>query len=229
MPPYSLAIWCCRLHNTCQLCGESITTQSGRAPFACGLLCGYCHEQLPALPTLKLTDDLPLCVGAFYDMPLKRVMARYKDKQDLSALLVLYHVLCQMQSDVPADSVIVPVPTTKRRLTKRGFNPVLTLAKFLSYWWQMPIWQGIARVENELHQRGLDKQARLSNVKDDFYVLGEPPARSLILFDDVVTTGATLSAMAQTIWRVHPKTKITAVGVLHGKPSLHLPVFDRFV
>lgn len=199
--------------------------QGFATPFGCALICDYCHEQLSwQLPRMKIADGLSLCAGSFYEMPLKRVMALYKDKQDLSALLVLYHVMCQIpKPTLGQNTIIVPVPTTKDRLIKRGFNPVLTLARFLSYWWQLPIWQGIARIDNQTHQRGLDKQSRLCNVKEDFCVMNELPTRSLILFDDVVTTGATVSAVAQTIWNDYPNTKITVVGVLHGTPNLHLP------
>ena len=172
-------------------------------------------------------NKVPLYLGNFYQMPLKRVMTWYKDNENLSALMVLYHVLCQMpRPKLSARAVLVPMPTTPNRLKKRGFNPVLTLAKFLSYWWQIPIWQGLARLDNQTHQRGLDRQERLHNVKQDFYLTDELTALQVVLFDDVVTTGATLSAAALALLGRYPKLKVSAVGVLHGTPELHLPVYE---
>lgn len=180
---------------------------------------------MPPMRIETANKSLPLYVGNFYQMPLNRVMTQYKDKEKLPALMVLYHVLCQMPKPrLSAHTVLLPVPTTKSRLQKRGFNPVLVLAKFLSYWWQIPLWQGVARTDNQRHQRGLDRTQRLDNVAEDFCLIDELNAHQVILFDDVVTTGATLSALAQTLWLCYPALNISAVGVLHGTPQLHLPV-----
>lgn len=222
LPAHALAMWCTRIHHRCQLCGRSKIGQDKSA-----LVCSHCHQLIKQVPILKLAQGLPLCVGGFYDMPLKRVMSQYKDKGDLSALLVLYHIIDQIPkpSNLPADTLIVPVPTTDSRLIKRGFNPVLTLARFLSYRWQIPIWQGVARTDNQTRQRGLDKHARLQNVQGDFYLLDTPPAKWLIVFDDVITTGATIKAVAEVLQTASPATKVLAIGVLHGKPDLHLPKY----
>lgn len=178
----------------------------------------------------KIEHDhpMPLSVASFYDTPLNKVMSAYKDHQDLSALMVLYWLLSTLPAPkrlTATNAVIMPVPTTNSRLIKRGFNPVLTLAKYLSYHWQLPICQGIARHENATHQRGLGRAERLHNVQQDFYVTNLPQVKYVILFDDVVTTGATLSAMAQTLLAQNPKFVIVAVGVLHGQADLHLPVW----
>lgn len=231
MPPHSLAILCSHIHGCCHLCGEPLgnATDDIAMVWACQLVCEYCHKDMVHnIPLMRIevaTKNLPLYVGGFYQMPLKRVMTQYKDKESLSALMVLYHTLCHIPKPrVSAHTVLLPVPTTKARLKKRGFNPVLVLAKFLSYWWQIPLWQGLARNDNQRHQRGLDKAERLANVTHDFYITDELNARQVILFDDVVTTGATLSAVAQTLWLRYPTLDILAVGVLHGTPQLHLAV-----
>lgn len=172
-------------------------------------------------------QGIPLLVGGFYEMPLSQAMSAYKDHENLSSLMVLYHLLANIPKPRGLTrALIVPVPTTPKRLGKRGFYPVLTLAKCLSYLWQIPLWQGIARHENTTHQRGLHKSARLLNVNDDFYLTKPLSAYQVVLFDDVVTTGATLMAMANTIKANYPKVKPIAVSVLHGKAELHLPVWS---
>lgn len=221
--PHHLALTYQRFLGNCHLCGQP--KKSGV------LICVYCYQQFDDVPILKIQDKLPLIVGGFYHTPFDRVMSAYKDDENLSALLVLYQVLLRLPKPkalTAQTAIIIPVPTTKSRLIKRGFNPVLVLAKFLAYHWQIPLWQGVLRVDNEVHQRGLNRSQRLENVQHDFYLVDElPKVRHVILFDDVVTTGATLQAIADVLYQYNPKIHTVALAVLHGKPSIHLPVLVK--
>lgn len=212
-----------RFLGDCHLCG-----QPKRSGF---LVCADCDEQFYNVPILKIQDNLPLIVGSFYHTPFNRVMSAYKDDENLSALMVLYQVLYRLEKPktiTAQTAIILPVPTTKSRLIKRGFNPVLILAKFLAHHWQIPLWQGVLRVDNQVHQRGLNRSQRLENVQHDFYLVDKlPKVRHIILFDDVVTTGATLQAMADILHQHNPKIRTVALAVLHGKPSIHLPALVK--
>lgn len=219
-----MAMLASRCHRSCHLCGEP---NLGRvfAPIGKELLCQDCAECVRPLPLMSV-QGMPLLVAGFYESPFHQVMTAYKDRENLSAFMVLYHLLSQLPKPKNlTHAVIIPVPTTSDRLIERGFYPVLHLARALSYLWQIPIWQGISRHQNAIRQRGLDKSARLSNVKDDFYLVDELSVRQVVLFDDVVTTGATIEAMSEAIRTKYPKVKPIAVGVLHGKKDLHLPVY----
>ncbi|MDO4896164.1 MAG: hypothetical protein Q3971_02270 [Moraxella sp.] len=228
LPPHGVAMMSSRLHRACHLCGEP---NAGRLfdPIGAGLLCDVCEQSIKPLPAMSV-DGIPLLVAHFYDVPFNHIMTAYKDHENLSAFMVLCHLLSTLPKPkglMAHRAVIMPTPTTSKRLIKRGFNPVLTLAKHLSYLWQIPIWQGMSRHDNATHQRGLDKSARLSNVKDDFYLTDELSAHQVVLFDDVITTGATLTAMADVIRTHYPKVRPIGVGVLHGKADLHLPIFGK--
>lgn len=222
-PPHVLAASYQRFLGDCHLCGQP--KKSGV------LICNYCHQQLQRVPILKIDDKLPLIVGGFYDVPFNRVMSAYKDHEDLSALMVLYHLLCWLPRPkglTAQTAIIIPTPTTKSRLIKRGFNPVLVLAKFLAYHWQIPLWQGVLREDNQIHQRGLSRSQRLKNVQEDFYLAETiPKVRHAILFDDVVTTGATLQAIAKVVQEHNPKIHTVGFAVLHGKPGIHLPFLAK--
>lgn len=230
---------CGYLHDSCYLCGESIiyqpkTDESG-VLYNTPLLCGYCHERMVGqVPTLIIRHELgkiPLYVGAHYDSVMKQVISGYKDDEDITKLMVLYHLMRHMpRPDILSrtDNVaLVPTPTTDGRLAERGFNPVRILARAMSYFWQVPIWWGVARHDNSIHQRGLDRSQRLANVKGDFYLTEDPPVSALILLDDVVTTGSTISAIADTLWMHEPRLHLSAVGILHGRADFHLPTFDK--
>lgn len=236
------------MHECCQLCGQAIDVRpklemrgvANHAHFYhaffyhAPLLCVYCHARwADRLPIFAMRDDgreIALHASAYYDVPLKQVMTTFKDKGDVSSLMVLYHLMRYVRrpKGVNADNaVLIPTPTTGTRLVERGFYPVLILTRYLSFLWQIPIWQGVSRLDNAIHQRGLSRSDRLHNVKHDFYLIAPMPARHAILVDDVVTTGSTLLAMANAIWAEYPTAKIHGVCVLHGREGIHLPILDK--
>jgi ComF family protein len=97
--------------------------------------------------------------------------------------------------------VVVPVPLAPRRLKTRGYNQALLLAE------QVVSAAGGALVANALErgerpaQSTLDAEARLRNL-DGAFLCARPAdvaARRVLLVDDVVTTGATASACADTL------------------------------
>lgn len=227
-----------RLHGKCHLCQANIglytkDTHDSPKSFweATPLVCPMCDNGLLQPPIFRLSHDdisIPLYVGGYYHTPLDKVMTQFKDHHDLSALMVLYHLLSKLSKPTTinaSNAVIVPVPTTKSRLSKRGFNPVLILAKYLSHLWQIPLFTQLYRHDNQTHQRGLSKAERTQNVADDFYINQHPNAHHIVLFDDVITTGSTLLALANTLST--QQNHLYGVGVLHGKPDLHLPILTK--
>lgn len=227
-PPYALAKWSQRWHGLCVLCHEPMTDNGNFT----SMLCATCHSLMSwHLPPIKLqinqTDpqklqqsyQFHLYFATFYQYPMNRAMTRFKDSEHLPSLMLLIHAIEQLPKPIGAhadNTVIIPIPTTKKRLVKRGFDPVMVLAKSLSYHWQLPLWQGLDRIDDVHRQRGLSRQQRLNNVIDAFILNGTPPARRVILFDDVATTGATLQAAASVIIRRVPKISLLAVCVAHG-------------
>lgn len=192
------------------------------------MLCADCHALMAwQLPPIKLSAQViglpdrafPLYFATFYQYPINQAMTHFKDSEHLPSLMLLLHAIRQMPRPIGAHAdhtVIIPIPTTKKRLVKRGFDPVMVLAKCLAHHWQLPLWQGLSRIDDAEHQRTLDRRQRLDNMSDAFAICGEVSARRVILFDDVATTGATLQAAASVIIRHAPKASLLAVCVAHG-------------
>lgn len=235
LPPHFLASVMSQFHGVCHLCGlqglgngKNSKGQNGKGD----LICPTCQHHLSPLPTfiIDANKPLPLMACGHYDTPFDKVMSAYKDHENLSAFMVLHHLIRQLAppKNLSSDNaVIIPTPTTHARLAERGFDPALTLAKCLSYHWQIPLFTKLHRLNNATRQRGLDRDERLQNVQHDFYLGDLPTARYVILFDDVVTTGATLGAIANLLTDKNPKQQLFAVGVLHGKTGLHLPIYEK--
>jgi ComF family protein len=106
---------------------------------------------------------------------------------------------------VEQHEVIVPVPLTPSRLSERGFNQASLIAE------QIAKESSIVLAEECLSRRGNSKPQsrigavaeRLANLKDRFTVRERYRdairKRSVLVFDDVLTTGATSSACARAL------------------------------
>jgi predicted amidophosphoribosyltransferase len=99
----------------------------------------------------------------------------------------------------PADllsGTIVPVPTAPLRTALRGFDPAAELAAALADRTQLPIAPCLARrgAGRQLGKRRAQRVGHPPRIR----ATGEVP-RSVLLVDDVLTTGATLSACARAL------------------------------
>jgi ComF family protein len=96
---------------------------------------------------------------------------------------------------------LVPVPSTRRRNRERGYDPAGLLAEELGRRLGLSVTAGLRRIRDTVPQSSLPASRRPANVAGAFE--GSPGAagRSLLLVDDVVTTGATAFAAADALRR----------------------------
>ena len=195
--------------------------------FSSGLLCARCHHSIVWLPQPFIVDiaagkTLSIQAATYYDYPMRQAIRAFKHHEDMTKLPLLLHVLRQIPRPHGChynNSAIVAMPTTNQRLIKRGFDPVSILAAHLSKHWQIPLWQGIKRIDDTVSQQGLTRAERLSNLNNAFALIESAPVKRLILFDDVATTGASLQALARAAMLLSPSMSIApsrATSKSHG-------------
>lgn len=103
--------------------------------------------------------------------------------------------------DLDVDAVC-PVPLYPARERERGFNQALLLAGGLARRLRKPVWRkAVLRVRRTETQTHLTARQRLSNVAEAFWARRSArlAGRSVLLVDDVMTTGATTSACARAL------------------------------
>lgn len=105
---------------------------------------------------------------------------------------------------LPQPDAVMAVPLSARRLRQRRYNQSEWLARHVAAALAVPLFSDtVTRVHAETPQVGLGVEARWENVRQQFSVA--PPHGDalrnchILLIDDVVTTGATLNALAQTL------------------------------
>jgi ComF family protein len=158
--------------------------------------CGACVRHPPALDA---------CFAAVaYSFPWSNLIAHYKFAGEPGWAGVFARLLGQtpgVQQALDAAQLVLPVPLAPGRLAQRGFNQSLELARLLA-----PAKlhaRLLLRLRETQPQASLPRSQRLANVQGAFAV--EPLLASLVrgrrvlLVDDVMTSGASLSACAQAL------------------------------
>lgn len=95
--------------------------------------------------------------------------------------------------------VLVPVPTTRRRLRQRGFNQAQLLAERLGESWGMSVLPALSRRDEHAAQMKLSAENRRRNLAGCMNADASVRGRRVLLVDDVLTTGSTASEAARAL------------------------------
>jgi competence protein ComFC len=97
--------------------------------------------------------------------------------------------------------VVVPVPLHPARERERGFNQAALLAELLARSASLPLRSVLERVRYTTTQTAYDRAERMENLRDAFRLRKNGNVRDLrvLLIDDVLTTGSTLSECARVL------------------------------
>lgn len=179
--------------KTCAKCGEQINSQSK--------YCLRCKSQKP-----KFTQCFsPL----LYQKPVTTLIKNFKYNnkryysETLGNFLVESYVLNNLNCDL-----VFPVPLHEKRQNERGFNQAELLANQLVKQLHIPIsTDALKRVKHTQTQTSLTKTERAENVKKAFVVTQKELVkdRTILLVDDVYTTGSTLNECAKVLFKAGAK------------------------
>jgi ComF family protein len=169
--------------------------------------CAECGDPQPLLDIACHIEGVPVFAGARYAGSLVSAIHRFK----YGSAPELCGTLCRKAArgidllGIEPSDVWVPVPLHPLRLAERGYNQAALLARELSRIQRARVdTRRLYRVRHTEQQAKRDRRGRALNVSEAFrvrYSAGNTATQSprIVLVDDVVTTGATLSACIQAL------------------------------
>lgn len=198
------------LPQDCLLCGGA----SGKVA-----LCPECTASLPQLngarcPTCAQPTPVAGACGAClaqpphfdataavwgYAFPLDQLIQSLKYAHRLASANFLGRALATLPLTTRPD-LILPVPLAAARLRERGFNQSVELARPLARLLGVPLeLEHIRRCRDTTPQAGLPWKERAKNIRHAFECHIDLAGKTVLVIDDVMTTGATLNELARTL------------------------------
>jgi len=156
-------------------------------------------------PGVVVGEALELAIAAFvHEGAMRRALQRlkYGGAAALAAPLARQALpaLTDLLTMVDGEVALVPVPVHPERQRQRGYNQAALLAGELASRVGLPLRDILVRTRPTVRQHGLNRAARLHNLRGAFG-LAEPPPPDVaaVLVDDILTTSATLEACAEVL------------------------------
>lgn len=175
------------------------------------IFCKKCKQQLKLIELNKNPwnnychlhfDACYVCMD--YDGPIAKLIHKYKYSylENISDILVeiLYKQLINI--NIAGRFVITNIPLHPSKKRQRGFDQAELLAKKLSQKTNTSYVELLKRIKKTKTQAKLSKTQRIKNTKNSFIInnmVQIPKNNTIILIDDVTTTGFTLAEAAKTL------------------------------
>ena len=205
--------------NICPVCLKTVTFNNGTTCPVCGRktdrpeICLECKATTPRFK--KAISPLVYNGGAV------ALIAKYKNG---CGYLKEYFadLICRKLENLPKADCIVYIPMTKKSIHKRGYNQAELLAKSISDRTQIPVLKdGLLKAKETAAQKSLSKKERATNLADCFKVNDRKliKDKTILLIDDVLTTGATADAACKKLLEAGAKcVYFAAVASVEFKP-----------
>lgn len=181
--------------SACFVC-KKLVPAHGDIP--AGRTCTPCRKKSPIYASFApFSYDTAAIKTLIHDLKYRRMRG---NAEILGALLyraIAYHGIL-----LSRDSLIIPIPLYKSRVRTRGFNQSLLIADILGAKLGIGVRADLLKkIKNTRAQMKLPREERLKNVAGAFAMsnIAAIRNRTIILLDDVKTTGATLESAARVL------------------------------
>lgn len=229
--------WRCRVPTHCPLCAgaaqggalcamcldlvtQGIRDSRQRCARCCLVLddegqCPDCVAHRPAFDRIIAAFDY--CAPADVLVNRLKVSRRFTDAPMLGR--VLTEQVLRAWPDLPADLILVPVPSSAQALRRRGFNPAAEVARVLARRLNRPYRPKLLRRVQEGHKQAtLNREERMISTSRLFQVAGDVQGACVAVVDDVLTTGSTMHSIARML-------KHSGAASVHGLVLARTPHF----
>jgi len=175
-----------QIRPRCHHCGH-------RLPDAHATHCGACLSAPPLFDRTHAALD--------YQAPWDAAIAALKFGHRLPYAPLLAQVWSrQCAADLGPVDCLLPAPLSAQRLRERGFNQSLEIAHHIARQHSLPLdTVSLVKVRDTPPQVGLSRKERLKNVRGAFSCVSPLHGKHVAVIDDVMTSGATLTEIANTL------------------------------
>ncbi|MBI1327988.1 MAG: ComF family protein [Alphaproteobacteria bacterium] len=177
----------------------------------CGLPFTYNINEVAVEDTLCtecLTDEPPFAKARarlIYREAGRELVLKFKHGDRLDLIHAFTPWLKEAGEEMREETdLLIPVPLHFWRLLNRRFNQSAILAQHLAKLWGKPVLcNALQRIKNTVPQASLPRKERLKNVRTAFRLNPQTQkqieGKTILLVDDVYTTGSTLRACTETM------------------------------
>lgn len=173
----------------CPYCMELIAKQQ--------LECDKCRSEFPRKPYKRILPSGNECVSAFiYNSGVREALTRYK----FGGKREFYKSFGSVLANAVADSemiadIVTSVPLSKKRMRKRGYNQSELIARETARLLELDYSETLIKCRENLEQHTLDNKLRAENIIGVYQPINnlDIQDKTILLIDDIVTTGYTLS------------------------------------
>jgi ComF family protein len=202
--------------RNCEICGRPVDREAR-------YICAECLNRIPFVRPedgMYEIDDAASAVR--FECETREIINGYKFKNSIwlrDDFVDWIEAAARSRFDVAAIDAVIAIPTTLSHRINRGYNQSALLAESLAKRLDRRfLGRAVARTGHPKRQSSLSEEERAENVKGTF-VVREPElvrGRTILLVDDIMTTGSTLSECAKTLkdagaWRVWSVTLARSV------------------
>ena len=189
----------------CETCQNSVKILNGIVCDVCGLpqdkpgICSACLASRPRFHSLR--------AWAIFEDPVQSALHKLKYRRDISMGDTLAAAMMPFVAGLNwTIDVVIPVPLGKQRMLERGYNQVAMIAKPLAMGLGLQYSaNALARRKETRSQVGLSREERHKNVHDAFQADEGVKGKTVLIMDDVSTTGSTLSSGADALYAAGAK------------------------
>lgn len=161
-------------------------------PVPGGGVCGRCLREPPAFDASTARYR--------FDFPVDAMVHALKYRHRLA--LAAYFAQALSRAGLPQADLVLPMPLHARRLAERGFNQAVEIARPLARELGVGLdLTSVRRLRDTAAQAGLTREERQRNLRGAFVSESRFDGLRVLVVDDVMTTGASLDALAAVLKR----------------------------
>ena len=146
-----------------------------------------------------------------YQGIIRRIILKYKFQEEAYLYKTFVNFLLKNENffeKIKKYDTIVPVPISKKRLKKRGYNQSELIAKEIAYNSDLKLETAcLLKVKNIIEQSKLNKEERMKNIQGVYKLTNMEKLykKEILLVDDIYTTGSTVNECAKVLREANPR------------------------